>query len=110
MAVQTRPVRDNLVIDVKGQVDLHTSPRMRLAILTGINRKDVSRVAVNLAGVNYIDSSGVATLIEGLQLARKRDCRFVLFGLRQEAREVLMLAHLDRIFEIRATEADALKE
>jgi len=110
MAVQTRGVRNNLVIDVQGQVDLHTSPRMRSAILEGINRKEVSQVAINLSGVSYIDSSGVATLVEGLQLARTRNCRFVLFGLRQEAKEVLELARLDRIFEIRATEVDALSE
>jgi len=110
MAVQTRGVRDNLVIDVQGQVDLHSSPRMRSAILEGINRKDVAQVAVNLSGVNYIDSSGVATLVEALQLARSRNRRFVLFGLRQETREVLELARLDRIFEIRATEMDALSE
>lgn len=110
MAVQTRGVRDNLVIDVQGQVDLHSSPRMRSAILEGINRKDVAQVAVNLSGVNYIDSSGVATLVEALQLARARNRRFVLFGLRQETREVLELARLDRIFEIRATEVDALSE
>jgi anti-sigma B factor antagonist len=110
MAVQTRPVRNNLVIDIQGQVDLHTSPRMRSAILEGINRKDISQVAVNLGGVSYIDSSGVATLVEGLQLARTRNCRFVLFGLRQGTKEVLELARLDRIFVIRATEVDALSE
>jgi len=110
MAVQTRGVRNNLVIDVQGQVDLHSSPKMRSAILEGINRKDVAQVAVNLTGVNYIDSSGVATLVEGLQLARTRNCRFVLFGLQRGTREVLELARLDRIFEIRATEVDALSE
>ena len=110
MAVQTRPVGNNLVIDIKGQVDLHTSPRMRSAILEGINRKEVSKVAVNLGGVSYIDSSGVATLVEGLRLARTRNCRFVLFGLRKETNEVLVLARLDRIFEICATEIEALSE
>jgi anti-sigma B factor antagonist len=110
MAVQTRPVRNNLIIDIQGQVDLHTSPRMRSAILEGINRKEVSQVAVNMGGVSYIDSSGVATLVEGLQLARTRNCRFVLFGLRQETKEVLELARLDRIFVIHATEVDALSE
>ncbi len=83
---------------------------MRSAILEAIGRKEVSRVAVNLSGVNYIDSSGVATLVEALQLARSRNCPLVLFGLQKGAREVLELARLDRIFDIRATEADALGE
>jgi anti-sigma B factor antagonist len=110
LEVQTRGVQRNLIIDVRGHVDLLSSPKMRSAILEGINTKEVSRVAVNLSGVRYIDSSGIATLVEGLQLARSRKCRFVLFGLQREAKEVLELARLDKIFEIRATEADALSE
>jgi anti-sigma B factor antagonist len=82
---------------------------MRSAILEAINHKGISQVSINLTEVTYLDSSGVATLVEGLQRARSRHCRFVLFGLQDATREVLELARLDRIFEIRATEADALE-
>ncbi len=104
--VQSRVIRDAQIVDVQGEVDLFSSPKMRSAIMDAINRKEVRQVAVNLSGVNYIDSSGVATLVEGLQFARSRNCRFVLFGLQRAAREVLELALLDKIFDIRATERD----
>jgi anti-sigma B factor antagonist len=107
--VQTRGVRKTLIIDVRGKVDLFSSPKMRSAILQAINSKGVAQVSVNLSEVTYIDSSAVATLVEGLQLARRRNCRFILFGLQDAAKEVLRLARLDRIFEIRATEVDTLE-
>ena len=106
--VQTREVRKTLVIDIRGEVDLFTSPKMRSAIVAAFNSMDISQVAVNLGGVSYIDSSGIATLVEGLQLARSTKRRLVLFGLQKGAREVLELARLDKIFDIRATEIEAL--
>ncbi len=110
MDVQTRKVQEFLVIDVKGQVDLFSSPRMRSAILDAVKTREVTRVAINMSEVSFIDSSGVASLVEGLQLARANSCRLVLFGLPQGAKEVLELARLDRIFQIRDTEHEALAD
>ena len=108
MEVRARRVEGALVIDVKGEVDLFSSPKMRSAIIEALNSQQVSRVAVNFGEVRYIDSSGVATLVEGLQLARSKKCKFVLFGLQQRTREVLELARLDKVFDIRAGEVEAL--
>ncbi len=110
MEVQVRAVRKTLILDLQGEVDLFSSPKMRSAIMQAINTKGVAQVAVNLGGVKYIDSSGVATLVEGLQLARSRKCRFLLFGLQEGAKEVLELARLDKIFDIRVSERDVLGE
>jgi anti-sigma B factor antagonist len=110
MDVQTRRAQDAIVIDVKGQVDLFSSPKMRAAILEAVNAANVSRVAINMTGVSYMDSSGVASLVEGLQLARTKNRSLVLFGLQQAAREVLELARLDKIFTIRASELEALAD
>lgn len=108
MEVFTRRVENAVVIDLKGPVDLYSSRQMRSAILEAINTGNVPRVAINLSEVSYIDSSGIASLVEGLQLARAKKCRLVLFGLQHDAREVLELARLDKVFEIRPTELEAL--
>jgi len=106
MEVNARGIGNTIIVDVKGKVDLFSSPGMRSTILEAIQGKGIVQVAVNLSEVTYVDSSGIATLVEALQLARSKRCRFVLFGLRQAAREVLELARLDKIFDIRAAEAD----
>ena len=64
------------------------------------------QLAVNLAAVRYIDSSGIASLLEVLKQARSTRKRFVLFGLSTAVREVLQLTRLTGVFEIRATEQD----
>ncbi|MGC2831126.1 MAG: STAS domain-containing protein, partial [Candidatus Acidiferrum sp.] len=66
------------------------------------------RVVMNLSKVRYIDSSGVASLVEGLKAARDVGSRFILFGLSTTAREVLQLSRLLRIFEVYDNEEQAL--
>jgi anti-sigma B factor antagonist len=108
LQIETRRAQGAVVIDASGQVDLSSSPKLRSAVLAALNTKQVARVALNLTEVSYIDSSGVATLVEALQLARSKKCPFVLFGLQKGAREVLELARLDKLFDIRAGEPEAL--
>ena len=66
------------------------------------------RVVLNLKQVRYIDSSGVASLVEGLKASRDVGSRFVLFGLNKTIREVLQLSKLLRIFEIYDDEQQAV--
>ena len=63
---------------------------------------------VNLRQVRYIDSSGVASLIEGLKASRDLGSRFILIGLSTSAREVLQLSRLIKVFEIYDNEEQAL--
>jgi anti-sigma B factor antagonist len=63
-----------------------------------------------MSGVTYIDSSGIATLVEGLQLSRQTKTRFGLFGLRPNARSVLELARLNKVFVIFENEVEALEK
>jgi anti-sigma B factor antagonist len=66
------------------------------------------RVVLNLKAVRYIDSSGVASLVEGLKASRDVGSRFILFGLNTSVREVLQLSKLVRIFEICESEEQAV--
>jgi anti-sigma B factor antagonist len=86
------------VITLAGEVDLKNSPDARRAILNSLKKK--RHVVVDLAAVDYIDSSGVASLVEGLQYARSNDLGFGLRGVSEAAMKVLRLARLDQIFPI----------
>src|SRR5512140_3112815 len=97
------------VINVTGDIDLYSSPQVRQTILDALNRKTEDRVLVNLTGVKYIDSSGVASLVEGLQLARKSQVRFGLCGLNKAPRQVLELTRLINVFDVFDSVEDALK-
>ena len=65
---------------------------------------------VDLSAVNYIDSSGVASLVESLQMARKKGTALVLVAVSEGAMRVLKLARLDKVFTICDTIDDGLKE
>lgn len=95
-----------VVASLSGDVDLESSPRARELLLALV--RDGRKVLVDLSGVGYIDSSGVASLIEAFQLARRAGTGFALVAPTPSALRVLELARLDRVFTIHATLADAL--
>lgn len=109
MDITTRKLDHAKVVDLKGAVDLYSSPQARKTILASIKEGDSPLVMVNLGEVSYIDSSGVATLVEGLQLAKKRGCQFFLVGLSPASKEVFELARLDKVFKIFTSEEEAIK-
>jgi anti-sigma B factor antagonist len=103
------PVEDKqgfAVITLKGEVDLKNSPDARKVILNSLKRR--KPVLVDLSCVQYIDSSGVASLVEGLQYARSNDLGFSLVGVSEPALNVLRLARLDQVFRIHASLEDGL--
>jgi len=108
MKVQVRSVNNGTIIDCAGDVDLYSSPNLREALMKEM-RSGTSSVLVNMSEVSYIDSSGIATLVEGLQLSRQTQTRFGLFGLRGNARSVLELARLHKVFALFADEHEALE-
>src|SRR5206468_5232839 len=67
---------DAQVLVVRGEVDMESSPRLLEAIQTGLQKG--SAQVVDLAGVSYMDSSGIAVLVQGLRAAHKRALPFRL--------------------------------
>ena len=108
MQISERRQKGVTILDVSGRIDLSSSPNVRKVLLQELREKSTPRVIMNLSGVNYIDSSGVASLVEGLKLARELNSRFILFGLNPLVREVLQLTHLLSVFEVFDNEEQAL--
>lgn len=87
------------VIYIMGDVDLYSSPQLRKEILKLVTIRD-ARLLVNLDKVHYMDSSGLATLIEGLQHINRNNGRMAVTGLRDAVKEVFELTRLDTVFTI----------
>ncbi len=86
------------VLAFSGDIDLSVSPQMRTHILGAIKKSE--HLLIDLSAVDYIDSSGVASLVEGLQTARAQQLEFALVGLSHSAMQVLQLSRLDTVFTI----------
>ena len=97
--IESEPLADAFLITPVGDVDLSKSDQLRIVIRTAIS-SDKSKIVIDLNHVQYMDSSGVATLIESLQLARASGKELVLCSLTQSVEAVLQLSKLDQIFDI----------
>lgn len=99
MQISTRRDDKITIFDLSGDVDFANSPVVRDSVLREIRESRTPRVVVNLSQVRYMDSSGVASLVEGLKASRDLGSRFILVGLTTSAREVLQLSRLIKVFE-----------
>ena len=106
MKISVRDVGTSRVVEVDGDVDLATSPELRRTLFEALPA--VGKLALNLAAIRYIDSSGIATLIEVLRRSQHLKKEFVLFGLSPAVQDVFRLTHVIRVFQVFPTEREAL--
>jgi anti-sigma B factor antagonist len=97
------------IVDAVGDIDYSTSPELRKVLLREFCELKIPRVALNLTSVEYVDSSGVASLLEGLKASRDLKSRFILYGVNAKVTQVLQLSRLLTVFEICENEEQALK-
>jgi len=88
------------IVAPDGDIDLNVSRDLQTR-LRGVFSNRPSRVVVDLEDVPYMDSSGVATLVEGLRSAKDKDLAFVILMPSEPVIKVLQLSRLDSVFEIR---------
>ncbi len=95
-----------VTVSLTGEIDLQHSPALRHHLMDLMfAQRDV---LVDLAGVSYIDSSGIACLVEAYQAARRNGTRFVLVAVSAPVMRVLQLARLDKVFALAETAEAAL--
>lgn len=109
LKVEVEQVGPVPVIRAEGEVDLYSSPELRKELKKQIKAR-TNLVVIDLSGVEYMDSSGVATLIEGLQGLGKVGGHLCLAGLNDSVMQVLKFVHLDKVFDIVPEVAEALKK
>ncbi len=94
------------IVALSGEVDLEQSPKARQVLLDAVDRS--LPVLVDLEAVSYMDSSGIASLVESFQRAKKHSVEFSLVCVNPSVLRVLNLARLDKVFTIHETVEQAL--
>ena len=87
------------VLVLQGEIDLHASPRVKEGMLQMLGNKP-PRVFVDLSKGTYIDSSGMAVLIEAMQSIHAYGGKLALLGLRDTVEVIFHIAQLDKVFRI----------
>ena len=87
------------VLPLKGEIDLHVSPSVTASLNAMIEKKPRCLV-VDLSDVTYIDSAGLAALIEAMQKVEGYGGKFLLAGLQETVRSIFEISRLDQVFQI----------
>lgn len=96
--IKFEKVEDGCIVYATGEIDLSNSHALRKTILAAL--KTNPKVYVDLSDVSYIDSSGIASLVEGLQFSKSKNKEFVLTNPSKQVRAIMELARLDKVFSI----------
>jgi anti-anti-sigma factor len=99
---------ETLVAELRGEIDLHNSTDLRTAVLDLVVKANPKRLILNLSQVPYMDSSGIAVLVELLSRVRRAGGKVFLTNLQPRVQSILQIARLDTIFIVTADEAAAL--
>ena len=87
------------IVSISGRVAIDTSSRMRDRLADAL-RSRPDAITIDLSQVDYMDTSGLATLIEAMRLARQENTELLLRGVQEQPRYLLRVSDLDRVFPI----------
>jgi len=109
--IVTEKIEVGFLLKLKGDVDMNTSSDVRLALAAVFapGAADMKALLIDLSQVRYMDSSGIATLVETMQNCMKKGARLRLVELSPSVRDVFELARLASVFEIFPTIDEAMK-
>ncbi len=94
------PQRDRPnVLPLKREIDLHVSPVVTASLTAMIEQKP-ERMVIDLSDVTYIDSAGLAALIQAMQKVEAYGGKFLLAGLQETVRSIFEISRLDQVFQI----------
>jgi anti-sigma B factor antagonist len=97
------------VLPLEGEIDLHVSPEVAASLRTMIAKKP-KQLVVDLSRVSYLDSSGLAVLIENMQKVQEYGGKFALAGVQESVQHIFEIARLDQVFQMFPDVDSALAE
>ena len=100
--MSVRSGRGCTVLEVRGELDMATSPQLRQILLRLVEAGD-RQVVVDLAGVSFMDSSGLGALVEAYKALRAVDGRLALAAVQPAVRNVLTVTSVDRVIALHDT-------
>ncbi len=102
-----RPEQGIVVITPSADIDMSRSPELRSIIRQEMG-SNVHKMIVDLEEVQYMDSSGLATLVEAMRNASKTDTKLVICNMNQKVSAIFEIARLDSFFSIVGSRDEAI--
>lgn len=108
MKIQVNRIDGKAVISLAGKLDINTSPDLRKAAFTLCTRRRCRKLAIDFTDVCFIDTSGLATLLEVLVAAKDQAIQLTLSGVGEKVRYLLDVNGLTEFFRIESSERERL--
>lgn len=100
METKTRTSGDYTILEIDGDVDLYNVGELKKTIFSMVDEEDITKLVLDMQGINYMDSSGVGALVAGHKKLKSADGTFVLLNIKEDILNILRLATLDQFFTI----------
>jgi anti-sigma B factor antagonist len=109
MKISTRQVDGVAVVDCSGRITLGEGSVTLRDTVRDLLSKGNKKILLNLAEVNYIDSSGIGELVSGFTTVRNQGGELKLLSLTKKVHDLLQITKLYTVFDIKDDEASAIK-
>ncbi len=106
MDVKTFEKEGVFIFQVNGEINISTSPELKKQF----EKQALKKVVVDLEKVNYIDSSGLATLVEILKKTKSQSGSLGLSGMSDKVKSLFEITKLDKLFQIFKTQDEAVNK
>jgi anti-sigma B factor antagonist len=100
MDIEVKKIDEGAVIKLSGRLDMDTSPDLRKAALALYIKRECKNLTIDFGNVSYIDTSGLATLVEILVTAKEQRAQLTLSGLNERVRYLLDVNGVRAFFRI----------
>jgi anti-sigma B factor antagonist len=109
MQIKERKANGVAILELSGEIDISTSPEVRKAF-DRLIKDEERKVLLNFDQVGYVDSSGLATMVEMLQRLKRYGGLLRLSNLSEKVKGLFEITKLDRLFSIFSVEEEALSD
>jgi len=109
MIASNRQVGSVTVVDISGRIELGEESAALRDLISGLLTSGHKRILLNLVNVNYMDSTGLGTLVSSFTSARKQGGELKLLNLTDRVTDLMQMTKLYTVFDIQNDEAAAVK-
>lgn len=107
MHAKIEPKGNMMVCRLDGEVDVNSSPDLK-KVFDKLIAKKTAKIVIDFSRVTYVDSSGLATLVEIFKNMKSYGGRMRLSGLASKIKSIFEITKLDKLFEIIADTEEAI--
>jgi anti-sigma B factor antagonist len=97
------------IVSLRGEIDVYTAPLLRQTLVDAIEQGAVN-VIVDMERVDFLDSTGLGVLVEGLKRVKTREGHFAIVATQDKILKIFDITGLNKAFPIHSSVDDALSE